>query len=352
MRGLRPLVLLAGAAALLSASPCSALVWPDPAHERTPVDAMASPGLKLLRMAAWTSTVRPWTGVQRVVSLSGGLPRFSVVKVAHTPGLGSDLHVVASGQAGLVPDVLDARMLGVLAGHYDVVLSGWQACAGRRAQVLEARRPGLTGPRAVAGRFWLDPSSGMVLRRDVLDAAGAVVRTTAFDDLKVGPLLPVHQPASSVAAPGKVLDDGALRALEAQGWPVVHVLPAGLELFEARMLTEAATDAGDAGVLQLSYSDGLSTLSLFVQDGDLSSKPPGTARPVGGGTVWVSAGNPQRVVWSGEGRTWTLVSDAPESTVDDALLVLPHTAAPVGDSPVSRVWRGMAVVGSWLNPFE
>jgi sigma-E factor negative regulatory protein RseB len=196
----------------------------------------------------------------------------------------------------------------------------------------------------------------MVLRRDVLDAAGAVVRTTAFDDLKVGPLLPVHQRASLAAAPGRVLDDGALGALEAQGWPVVHVLPAGLELFEARMLTEAATDAATdaeaAGVLQLSYSDGLSTLSLFVQDGELSSKPHGTARPVGGGTVWVSAGSPQRVVWSGEGRTWTLVSDAPESTVEDALLVLPHKSAPVGDSPLSRVWRGMAVVGSWLNPFE
>ena len=110
---------------------------------------------------------------------------------------------------------------------------------------------------------------------------------------------------------------------------------------------------GDAGdVLQLSYSDGLSTLSLFVQKGELPDKEEGTARPVGGGTVWVSAGTPERIVWAGEGRTWTLLSDAPESTVADALLVLPHTQTPVEDGAVSRVWRGMAVVGAWLNPFD
>ena len=106
-------------------------------------------------------------------------------------------------------------------------------------------------------------------------------------------------------------------------------------------------------VLQLSYSDGLSTLSLFVQAGELPGDPGGSARPMGGGTVWVSPGATERVVWSGDGRTWTLLSDAPGSTVEDTVLVLPHTAAAVTDDGVlDRAWRGMSRVGSWLNPFD
>ena len=55
---------------------------------------------------------------------------------------------------------------------------------------------------------------------------------------------------------------------------------------------------------------------MFVQPGELDGEPAGTARPVdGGGTVWVTGGSPERLVWSADGHTWTLISDAPESTV-------------------------------------
>ena len=337
---LRPLLVLAGVAALMAVAPAAAGTRPVPPRNDDPAEASA---LHLLQIAAWGSVMRPWTAVQRVVTLQGGLPRLAAMQVHHVPGHGSSLQVLAADERAVSSDAQDAELLQVLAGHYDVVFAGSQTLAGRTTTVLEARRPGVTGAAAVAGRFWLDSASGMVLRRDVLDDTGALVRTTTFDRLTVGAAAPVVQ-TTAVSH----VDLAWLGSIQAAGWPVRRELSAGLELFDARM-----HETADEDVLQLSYSDGLSTMSLFVQPGELASEPSGTARPIdGGGTVWVTGGSPERMVWSAAGHTWTLLSDAPESSVLAALQVLPHIPSPVHDGPLTRIWRGMAVVGSWLNPFE
>jgi hypothetical protein len=348
---LRLLLLLTSAGALFTGLPCSALTSPGVGTERTPVSAASARAMSLLENAARASRTRTWSGTQHVVSVRDGQPSFTVLEVSHTPGTGSAVHVVSSEQdpvGAVAADVLDAKLLGLLAGHFDLRVAGQTAWAGRPAVLLEARRPGQIGPSALAGRFWLDAATHLVLRRDVLDTTGSVVRSSSFVDLHIGGT-PVVGAAfvEPVRATGQRLDDAALRGMEADGWPVVHTLPSGLELFESRL-----HDSEGADVLQLSYSDGLSTLSLFVQEGELADEPDGTPHTVGGGTVWISKGSPERVVWSGDGRTWTLVSDAPADAVADALLVLPHTATrTVEDGLASRVWRGMSRVGAWLNPF-
>ena len=75
---LRPLLLLAGAAALLASTPCSAVTWPSPRVDESSGNA----AMQLLQAAAWNSLARPWTAVQRVVSLNSGLPRVSAMRVA------------------------------------------------------------------------------------------------------------------------------------------------------------------------------------------------------------------------------------------------------------------------------
>jgi sigma-E factor negative regulatory protein RseB len=142
-----------------------------------------------------------------------------------------------------------------------------------------------------------------------------------------------------------VLDEAELARFEADGWPVLRGLPGGLELYDARWLTD--------GVLQLAFSDGLSTLSLFVQQGEMPTTAAGVVRQVGGGTVWQSDGEPERVVWAAGGRTWTLVSDLEPALVDQVLLALPHQGGQLAQDGLGpRVWRGMSRVGSWLNPFH
>jgi hypothetical protein len=48
---------------------------------------------------------------------------------------------------------------------------------------------------------------------------------------------------------------------------------------------------------------------------------------------------------------FTLLSDAPPETVGAAVRVLPHEKAP-RRGLLARLGRGLARVGSWLNPFS
>jgi sigma-E factor negative regulatory protein RseB len=210
--------------------------------------------------------------------------------------------------------------------------------------LVTAHRPGRTGLGAVAGRFWVDDATRMVMRRDVLDDTGSVVLSSLYEDLRFVPVEGL-QKAAAVAPSGTALDDAALTALKERGWPIVERLPSDMELFEALQHED--------GVVQLAYSDGLSTLSLFVQEGALPEDTGGTPREVGGALVHVTPGAPEQLVWSGGGRTWTLVSDAPDSAIEQAVLVLPHADPVLEDESVpERVWRGMDRVGAWLNPFD
>jgi sigma-E factor negative regulatory protein RseB len=349
---LRLLLLVAGFGALMTSAPVFAVVAPGPEADSTPSAARSARAMALLQSAARATRTRTWSGTQHVVSTRAGEPRFTVLQIHHTPGGGSTVRVLSSQGQAVAADVLDDRLLTLLAGHYDLRVVDDAPCVGRPAHLVEARRPGVTGPTSVAGRFWVDAVTGLVLRRDVLDEDGAIVRSSSFVNLAVDRstnVVSTDYAVGEVLRPtGQRLDDSELVALEASGWPVVRILPSGLELFEARM-----HDGEGGDVLQLSYSDGLSTLSLFVQKGELPADTTGTIRSIGGGAVRVSPGTTERVVWSGNGRTWTLVSDAPESTVEGAVLVLPHAPAPVaGDGVLERAWRGMSRVGAWLNPFD
>ncbi len=353
MSRLRLLLLVAGLGALMISCPVSALVTPGPKADALPTATPVNPALTLLESAVTAARVRTWSGTQHVVTTRSGEPHLAVLQVRHTPGEGSTVQVLSSEAAALAPDVLDQSLLSLLASHYDLRMAGAGACAGHRARVVEALRPGQSGPMALAGRFWVDDATGLVLRRDVLDDGGLVVRSSAFVSLTVGSRDAV--PVSFWAAPpmagvmhatGQRLDDTGVQVLVAQGWPISRDLPAGMDMFEARMHDSALGD-----VLQLSYSDGLSTLSLFVQKGELPSVTPGIPQSLGG-QVWVSPGTTERVVWSGGGRTWTLVSDAPDATVQSAVLALPHAPAEQDDGMFARTWRGMSRVGAWLNPFD
>ncbi|MCA1721822.1 MAG: hypothetical protein LC779_12205 [Actinobacteria bacterium] len=133
------------------------------------------------------------------------------------------------------------------------------------------------------------------------------------------------------------------------GWSVPDELPGGLELYDARTRTHDGVD-----VLHLSYSDGLSTLSLFAQRGTLGSEPAhGFAKQqVGRAQVWVrSASSPRRVVWGGGGRVFTLLTDAPPEAVRDVVQALPHDRAP-RTGFLARIGRGLSRLASWLNPFD
>ncbi len=348
----RALLLVAGTAVLVVGLPSAAVTSPSAGREGSAPRGDSTRALGLLATAADAATSQTWKGVQHVVSVRDGQPSLRMLQVTHRGGRGSVVQDLSGAvtPSELTVDAVDPGLLSLLAAHYDLAVSGTGRCAGHPAVVVEARRPGQSGARGVAARFWVDRSTGLVLRRDVLDRSGSVVRSAAYVSIDTeAPERPALELVNhSLPVSGSRLDVSDLLELKEAGWPVSFSLPAGLDLFEARWHGEGAQE-----VLQTSYSDGLSTTSLFLQRGVPAATPSGTPRRVGKGTAWVSAGTPERVVWSGGGYTWTLVSDAPTGVVDDALLALPHLApAPPRDGVAARAWRGMSRVGGWLNPFE
>ncbi|MCA1824642.1 MAG: hypothetical protein LC640_10375, partial [Frankia sp.] len=124
-------------------------------------------------------------------------------------------------------------------------------------------------------------------------------------------------------------------------------LPNGLELFDAR---RRAGEPGD--VLHLSYSDGVSHVSVFEQRGrlDTSALDGWHRERVAGTRVWVNDAFPRRVVWAANGRVFTVVAECERTSLEALVAALPHRGArrPL----LSRLTRGLRRVGSWINPFS
>ena len=327
----RLLVVAVGAGVALAGMPALAAV--DPGRE-SPEVAEAH-AVALLERAASAGRRLTYSGTQYVASWRSGTSWSALVDLEHDPVRGS----VAADGSDAPGAVLDPRMLARLADSYSLSVSGTDQCAGRSATVVDAH----AGDGSLAGRFWVDRATGVLLRREVYDH-GQRVRSSAFLDLSVAPstsAVPVLAVAlrTGTERPARA----AVQHLRSAGWHVPERLPAGFRLFETRR---------DGAVLHLAYTDGLSTLSLFAQQGRL-----GTARPDGfdaetvdGRPVWVQRAVPERVVWSGGGVVWTLVSDAPDPAVEAVVGALPRDEAP-SDGLHSRLSRGLGRLGGMLNPF-
>ena len=361
MRRLRLLVLLTGVGTLVAGAPMSSAAQPTGPQWTASSQAQA---LGLLQQAVRAVRTRTWSGTEYVCTRYAGAQSSAVVEVSHTPVSGSVVRLVAAGRGrpdrlAVATDVLDERLLDLLAERYDLRVAGPDRSAGRSARVVEARRRPDTGGAvgdaagAVAGRFWVDDASALVLRREVYDEAGEQVRSSSFLDLAVVPAAPAATPpyapvavVASLAPAGQRLAAADLDDMRQHGWPAPPELPGQLGLYEARLRDQ---------VLQLAYSDGLSTLSVFVQRG---APARGTVRGFareqqGGATVWAQHASPERVVWSGGGHTWTLLSDASPGTVRAAVRALPHdVASSAHRSALERLGRGLTRLGSWLNPFN
>ncbi|HEX8002259.1 MAG TPA: sigma-E factor regulatory protein RseB domain-containing protein [Mycobacteriales bacterium] len=313
----------------------------------------------LLQRASRAARDLTYRGTQMVSYWSANGSTSALVDVTHVGGEGLLMRVrptpqspggaVYGDESGGVADVvgLGAGTLTLLAQHYEIAVEGSGEVAGRVATVVAVRRPA-TSPTA---RFWIDAVTGLPLRREVLDGDGRTVRESAFLDVTIGTASSPSEDALDGARAMPVAD-GLMVAvpdaarLRADGWHVPERLSSGLELFEGRL-----TGSGDETVLQLTYSDGVSSVSVFQQRGRLADDGVEGWREeeVAGHDVHVQGAFPQRVVWSGDGYVFTVVAECPAQTLADLVGALPHGNP--GPSIGSRLGNGVARVGSWLNPF-
>jgi hypothetical protein len=216
---------------------------------------------------------------------------------------------------------------------YRFVITGPSQVADRPAQEVVVRRRGTSAPREV---LYFDRGTGMLLRRDDLDAQGRLARRFAF--ARMTRPAPAH-----AAAPGDVPSSrrDAPRALAK--------VPSDLRAPKTvgRGFKLAGAYSQPDGSVQLYYSDGLFGLSVFERPGELDWG----ALPAGGRTEQVGdvrahvyrtvAGT--AVVWGTDEVTFTCVTDAPVEEV----AAVTSSLAPASSSTMEDVGHFVTAPFSW-----
>jgi len=148
-----------------------------------------------------------------------------------------------------------------LESHYEIRLRGNARVADRAVRVLEIRprdefRYGYT--------LWLDEATAMPLRSQLFDERGRVVEQIHFTAIEI----PADIPATDLEATIDTTGFTTLRAPESSpsagaviSWRAV-VVPGGFKLSVA---TQSQMAGSDTPVEHLVYSDGLATVSVFIE---------------------------------------------------------------------------------------
>jgi len=324
-----------------------------PASVANPARARA--GLQLMSEAAAACEAVPYRGVQIVAWWGHGGASASVVQVWHRPGSGTLAQAsgtaalsaaVQQSRAGQAQDqdgilAVSSRLVTLMQVNYQIVYIGAGSADNRPAQVVELWRP----DGRVAARFWLDTATKLPLRRETFDTRARMISEDAFIDLDVGETSGSDTPTANAEPWTGQLGSAGLTALRARGWPLPARLSGRLALFDA---SKTSTRSGE--VIDLSYSDGLSEVSLFLQRGELPRSMPGWQRVAVRGTIVFSNDQDKRcLAWSTAGFVYTMIADAPATTVSQIVAALPHDDQ-LGF--LQRMARGFRRLGSWANPFR
>ncbi len=111
-------------------------------------------------------------------------------------------------------------------------------------------------------RIWSERKSGLVLKLQTVDAQGQVLEQTAFSQLQIDPPLRASQVVRSLSPPAGWRVERVERVpttAEAEGWEMPVPVPG------FRKLGCYRHDAGAGETLQCLFSDGLASVSLFIE---------------------------------------------------------------------------------------
>jgi hypothetical protein len=336
--------------ALLCALLLTAAVCPGSAA--VPAEG-ADEGMPVLRRAAEAEDEVAYSAVREMTVAGGAKERKARVRVVNRPGDGLALAPVGDGDEGAAFVVrsssalesLDERLLGMLQDTYAVSDAGAADLGGRDTRVVEAERADGT----VAGRFWVDAETGLLLGRTVYGAAGEPVFSVRLTGLVLGGGRWPDGEAGDVPW-GDTLTGAERAGLRERGWSLPEHLTWNLRLVDAR-----STRHGGRRVVHAVYSDGLSQVSVFAQRGKLGTEHSPAFRNgyvgtgTGGGdvstqhdTVFGGDTGQYRSMWQADGFVYTVLADAPAGLVSSAVTALPDP----GDSGFwARVRRGLSRLG-------
>lgn len=305
-------------------------------------------GMPVLRAAAEAEGETPYAAVRQVTGADG---RPYGLRVVNRPGEGVVLAPLGGEDEPFVVETsqalesLDDRLLNMLRDTYRVADAGHTDLDGRPARLVEAERSDGT----VAGRFWVDGDSGLLVARTVYDQAGEPALSSNLSELELGE--GEWPDRAETGEPwGEALDAQERGDLRSEGWKVDEHLTWNLRLVDAR-----ATEHEGHKVVHAVYSDGLSQISLFVQRGKLGSghasspsggyvgtEEGGTGISPGHDTIFGGDVGQYQSMWQADGFVFTVLADAPAGLAGAAVTALP---APEGSGFWARVERGLSRLG-------
>ncbi len=224
--------------------------------------------------------------------------------------------VVEHGGAASFPAFAQPLAADVLS-HYDLRREGAERIAGKSCDVVSLV------PRdqlRYGYRLCVEPVSGLMFKAQTLNEQGTVLEQIAFTDVRVGEPIDPAQLRPSWSTAGWTVDRQQSQATELrqQGWSVTP--PSGFHrLVEVIRHLVGAGDPVPRSALQAVYSDGLATVSVFIEPGAPKMDGPQEAQRRGP----VSAVSRQ----VGDARV-TVVGEIPPSTAQSIAESVVHAPAP------------------------
>ena len=230
--------------------------------------------------------------------------------------------------------VVDDELLDLLERNYHLSGSRGARVAGRSATVVTATR---AGNPSVAARWWIDDATGIVLWQETYDGSGSVDLSFGFTSVSVSQresILEHLPPRLAVPRTSTSLSLSSAAELKASGWSCVRQL-AGLSLVRIR-----SDRASNPDLVHLVYSDGLSTVSVFQQRGQLTAVPEGSQWDAALG-AHVRRGASGVASWQSGEVVLTVVTDGSAGLLVEAIESLPHDGT-ITQTTLDRIKAGWA----------
>lgn len=224
-----------------------------------------------------------------------------------------------------------------LEAHYNIERGPFTKALGRRTQVINVT------PRdqfRYGYRLWLDDETAMPLKSQLCDREGNVIEQILFAELNFRDRIPADSLKPSISGEGFrwIRQDAQpqLAAGQVGGWGVIR-LPAGFRLTAWRIQLIAGSNVP---VQHLVYSDGLASVSVFIEPTDPQAQPMKGLAKVGAAFAFSRPMDGHQVTAVGEVPPVTLEAIAASVTKEEgkaaatpATPVPPAAQHPAGSSP-------------------
>lgn len=189
-------------------------------------------------------------------------------------------------------------------GLYDLALDGRDTVAGRAAQILTVQP---MDPYRYGYRLWLDQGTAMPLKIQMRDEGGGVLEQILFTEIRMPDDIPDAALQPSLDTDGfKMMRGAPVRdgeEMPTASWRAADV-PAGFTLTTVK---SKYAPGADMPTEQLVYSDGLASVSVFIEAEQMQRTAAGGASSMGAANAYTT---------SRDGHLITAVGEVPVRTVE------------------------------------